>query len=127
MSVARPAFEVWYKSLMKLWNANKVPGPSIAQATMGDLDKAIEQGSVIVGAPDTVRAAIKDQIERLGVNYMTFAFYFGSFGRVGQISRAFRVREIVSLLFCCGCFKKFLRPKQTLWSVPEEIFYFLGQ
>jgi len=78
VSVARPAFEVWYKSLMKLWNDNKVPGPSIAQATMGDLNKAVEQGSVIVGSPDTVRAAIKDQIERLGVNYMTFAFYFGS-------------------------------------------------
>ena len=78
VSVARPAFEVWYKSLMKLWNDNKVPGPSIAQATMGDLNKAVEQGSVIVGSPDTVLAAIKDQIERLGVNYMTFAFYFGS-------------------------------------------------
>ena len=77
-NIARPAYEHWFASLMKLWVENKVQGPAIARDTMGDVNAAIEQGSVIAGSPETVRAEIARQIDLLGVNYMTFAFYFGT-------------------------------------------------
>jgi alkanesulfonate monooxygenase SsuD/methylene tetrahydromethanopterin reductase-like flavin-dependent oxidoreductase (luciferase family) len=77
-NIARPAYERWFASLMKLWVEHKVQGPAIARDTMGDLDAAIDQGSVIAGSPETVRAEIARQIDLLGVNYMTFAFYFGT-------------------------------------------------
>jgi alkanesulfonate monooxygenase SsuD/methylene tetrahydromethanopterin reductase-like flavin-dependent oxidoreductase (luciferase family) len=76
--IARPAYEHWFASLMKLWNDHKVQGPAIARATMGDVDKAIEQGSVIAGSPETVRAEIERQIDALGINYLTLQFYFGT-------------------------------------------------
>ncbi len=76
--IAGPAYERWFTSLMKLWVDNKVQGPAIARDTMGDLDKAIEQGSIIVGSPETVRAEIESQIDTLGINYLTVAFYFGT-------------------------------------------------
>ncbi len=44
----------------------------------GDLDKSLAEGSTIVGSPDTVRAAIEAQIERLGINYFICYFMFGT-------------------------------------------------
>jgi alkanesulfonate monooxygenase SsuD/methylene tetrahydromethanopterin reductase-like flavin-dependent oxidoreductase (luciferase family) len=76
--IAVPAYERWHESLLKLWVDHKLEGPAFARATMGDVNIAIEQGSVIAGSPETVRAQIERQIDTLGVNYMTFAFYFGS-------------------------------------------------
>ena len=63
---------------MKLWVDNNLPGPAFARATQGDIDAAITQGSCIVGSPETVRAEIERQIETLGINYLTLAFYFGT-------------------------------------------------
>ncbi len=77
-NIARPAYEHWFASLMKLWVDNKVQGPAIARDTMGDVNAAIDQGSCIVGSPETVRAEIERQIDCLGVNYITLAFYFGT-------------------------------------------------
>ena len=59
----RRAYEHGFASLMKLWVENKVQGPAIARDTMGDVNAAIEQGSVIAGSPETVRAEIARQID----------------------------------------------------------------
>ncbi len=76
--IAAPAYDQWFSSLMKLWRDNKVQGPGFAHSILENADDAISQGSAIVGTPATVRAEIERQIELLGVNYMTVAFYFGS-------------------------------------------------
>ena len=76
--IARPAYDTWYKSLMKLWGENKVPGPGCARGVLSDLAIAREKGSDIVGSPATVRAEIERQIAETGINYMICGFYFGT-------------------------------------------------
>jgi alkanesulfonate monooxygenase SsuD/methylene tetrahydromethanopterin reductase-like flavin-dependent oxidoreductase (luciferase family) len=46
--------------------------------TSADFDKAIAEGSTIVGTPDIVRAEIERQIETLGINYLICYFMFGN-------------------------------------------------
>ncbi len=78
LRIAAPAYERWYASLIKLWVDNNMPGPAFARTTNGEVTAAIAEGSVIVGSPGTVRARIAEQIDALGVNYFTLAFYFGA-------------------------------------------------
>jgi alkanesulfonate monooxygenase SsuD/methylene tetrahydromethanopterin reductase-like flavin-dependent oxidoreductase (luciferase family) len=43
-----------------------------------DFDAAMAEGTSITGSPDTVRAAIEQQIEELGINYLICYFMFGT-------------------------------------------------
>jgi len=44
----------------------------------GNLERSLAEGSSIVGSPETVRAAIEQQIEVLGINYLICYFMFGT-------------------------------------------------
>jgi alkanesulfonate monooxygenase SsuD/methylene tetrahydromethanopterin reductase-like flavin-dependent oxidoreductase (luciferase family) len=46
--------------------------------TSADFDKAVAEGSTIVGTPDMVRAEIEKQQDALGINYVIGYFMFGN-------------------------------------------------
>jgi alkanesulfonate monooxygenase SsuD/methylene tetrahydromethanopterin reductase-like flavin-dependent oxidoreductase (luciferase family) len=75
--LAEPAFEHWHANLTKLEREN-VAGPRYTGAILGDIDQAVAKGALLVGAPDTVRAAVERQIRELGINYMILGFFFGT-------------------------------------------------
>lgn len=75
--LARPAFAAWHASLTKLEREN-VAGPRYTGAIVGDMDQAVEKGSLLLGTPATVAAAIAKQVEALGINYMILGFFFGT-------------------------------------------------
>jgi alkanesulfonate monooxygenase SsuD/methylene tetrahydromethanopterin reductase-like flavin-dependent oxidoreductase (luciferase family) len=77
MRMARPAYQRWHQSLVKLWVDNKVEGPAFARGTVADVQTAIDAGTDIVGDPAHVTAEIERQVAELGVNYMVCQFYFG--------------------------------------------------
>lgn len=77
IDIARPAHAHWYANLTKLEREN-VDGPKFTGAIIGDMDAAMEKGSVIAGAPETVRNNVARQIEELGVNYMILGMFFGT-------------------------------------------------
>jgi alkanesulfonate monooxygenase SsuD/methylene tetrahydromethanopterin reductase-like flavin-dependent oxidoreductase (luciferase family) len=77
MRIAQPAYDHWYANLTKLEREN-VAGPKITKSMFADAGEAVRRGTVFVGSPATVRAAIAEQVAELGVNYMSLAFYFGS-------------------------------------------------
>lgn len=78
LEIANPAYVAWNKSLTKLWRENNVKGPGFAGKVLADAMDSVNSGAFIVGSPATVREQIEAQIEALGVNYMTCAFYFGT-------------------------------------------------
>jgi alkanesulfonate monooxygenase SsuD/methylene tetrahydromethanopterin reductase-like flavin-dependent oxidoreductase (luciferase family) len=49
-----------------------------APATAGDFDANLAEGSSIVGSPETVRNAIRSQIDALGINYLICYLMFGT-------------------------------------------------
>jgi alkanesulfonate monooxygenase SsuD/methylene tetrahydromethanopterin reductase-like flavin-dependent oxidoreductase (luciferase family) len=49
-----------------------------APPSAGDFEAALAEGSTIAGSPETVRAEIERQIERLGINYLICYFMFGT-------------------------------------------------
>jgi alkanesulfonate monooxygenase SsuD/methylene tetrahydromethanopterin reductase-like flavin-dependent oxidoreductase (luciferase family) len=77
MRIARPAYQRWHQSLVKLWVDNKVEGPAFARGTVADVQTAIDAGTDIIGDPAHVTAEIERQVAELGVNYMVCQFYFG--------------------------------------------------
>ena len=70
---------MYHASLTKLWREN-VATTVAARASVGDIEEAIRQGSVIIGSPETVRAEVQHQIDDLGLNYMTCGMFFGNLG-----------------------------------------------
>jgi alkanesulfonate monooxygenase SsuD/methylene tetrahydromethanopterin reductase-like flavin-dependent oxidoreductase (luciferase family) len=50
----------------------------VARVRTADIDEAIADGSVILGTPDQVGAAIEHQQQELGINYMLGYFMFGN-------------------------------------------------
>ncbi len=77
VAASAPAYNHWYASLTKLERDN-VAGPRIATSMFEDVNEAIDKGLVIVGPPDTVRDALKDQFGRLDANYYILGFFFGT-------------------------------------------------
>jgi alkanesulfonate monooxygenase SsuD/methylene tetrahydromethanopterin reductase-like flavin-dependent oxidoreductase (luciferase family) len=75
-ALAAPAYKVWYDSLVHLWRQFG----SVPFRFAESLDRALELGTAIVGAPATVRAAIERTLEETGCNYLTARFAFGSLG-----------------------------------------------
>lgn len=72
--VARPAYQVFYNNLVKLWrDFNVVP-------TMftSDLDIARNHDAIIVGSPATVRQKVAAYFEQTGCKYLVLSFAWGS-------------------------------------------------
>ncbi|HUB96006.1 MAG TPA: LLM class flavin-dependent oxidoreductase [Stellaceae bacterium] len=75
--IARPAHEQHHEKIMWLLKRN-VTSLNYTQQIVGGFDAAVKAGTVIAGTPDTVRAEIERQAALLGVNYMSFAMFFGN-------------------------------------------------
>ena len=77
--IAKHAFDRWYASFAKLTRENtEGPLPFDLDQIVGDMDTALKNGELIVGAPDTVATAIERQVKTIGVNYVNFTFNFGA-------------------------------------------------
>lgn len=73
--IARPAYRYWFDSLARLWvDHGSFPPIAIPE----DFDVARDQGALVVGAPDTVRAALAAQHEACGFNYAVLQLAFGN-------------------------------------------------
>ncbi|MGE3244829.1 MAG: LLM class flavin-dependent oxidoreductase [Beijerinckiaceae bacterium] len=81
---AGPAYEHWYNSLNWLW---KEHGVKVSANLAGDLKSGVQAGAVIVGSPDTVRAAIAKEREATGYNYLVLQFAYGTLN-VEQVKRS---------------------------------------
>lgn len=75
MDIARRAYARWHASFMFLWKKHAAQ-PMFA-ALPEDFDKVVEMGLAAVGAPDTVREILNQQIAGGGVNYLLCRFAFG--------------------------------------------------
>ena len=74
--IARPAYRKWFDSLMWLWlENNSFPGIPLSQ----DFDESIQDGSLVVGSPDTVRRKFVEQAKRCSHDYLVLKLAFGSF------------------------------------------------
>lgn len=72
---AGPAYQLWYDSLNWLW---KEHGVTVSSNLAGDLKAGVANGAVIVGSPETVRAAIAKEKDATGYNYLVLQFAFGT-------------------------------------------------
>lgn len=75
---AGPAYGRWYDNLNWLW---KEHGAQVSTNLASDLKTGVDNGAVIVGGPDTVRAAIEAEAEATGYNYVVLQFAFGTLTR----------------------------------------------
>ena len=75
---AGPAYERWYDNLNWLW---KEHGAQVSTNLASDLKTGVDNGAVIVGGPDTVRAALAAEAEMTGYNYVILQFAFGTLSR----------------------------------------------
>lgn len=99
MKIAQPAYTTWEANLTKLWRANKVAGPKIAEFIPPTLEEAIQRGSVVVGSADNVKEKLAEHIQALGLNYMVIGFYFGNIEHEQAIaSMQIFSREILPIL-----------------------------
>jgi len=74
LRIARPAYAVWYGSMIKLWRDFGAE-PS---RFFPDLESAIEHDVAIVGSPRTVAEGVANYFEKSGCNYFIGAVAFGS-------------------------------------------------
>jgi alkanesulfonate monooxygenase SsuD/methylene tetrahydromethanopterin reductase-like flavin-dependent oxidoreductase (luciferase family) len=81
---AGPAYQHWYDSLNWLW---KEHGVSVSSNLAGDLKAGVANGAVIVGSPETVRAAIAKEKDATGYNYLVLQFAFGTLS-VPQVEKS---------------------------------------
>ncbi len=72
---AGPAYRHWYDSLNWLWREH---GTTVSANLAGDLKSGVAAGAVIVGSPETVRAAIAKEKDATGYNYLVLQFAFGT-------------------------------------------------
>ena len=82
--IARPAHDHLYanQTYLRRENAKRAtPGLQadyVARVRSAGMDESIAEGTLIVGTPDQVRAAIEQQQEELGFNYFIGYFMFGT-------------------------------------------------
>jgi alkanesulfonate monooxygenase SsuD/methylene tetrahydromethanopterin reductase-like flavin-dependent oxidoreductase (luciferase family) len=76
LTVARPAYKVWYDSLTSLWRQFGSAPVRFADS----LDRAIANDAAIVGSPDTVRAELARHLETSACTYFVGRFVFGTLG-----------------------------------------------
>ncbi len=72
---AGPAYRHWYDSLNWLW---KEHGVTVSANLASTLENGVASGAVIVGSPQTVRAAIEKERNATGYNYAALQFAFGT-------------------------------------------------
>ena len=84
---AAPAYEYWYNNLNWLW---KEHGTSVSTNLAGDLKSGVDNGAVIVGSPETVRAAIEKERAATGYNYLVLQFAYGTL-TVEQVKRSLQL------------------------------------
>jgi alkanesulfonate monooxygenase SsuD/methylene tetrahydromethanopterin reductase-like flavin-dependent oxidoreductase (luciferase family) len=72
--IARPAYDVWYANLTRLWRVFGAVPFRFAES----LDRALAIGTAIVGSPSTVRAEIERHVAASGCNYFVARFAYGS-------------------------------------------------
>lgn len=70
-----PAYSSWYDSLNWLWREH---GATVSTNLAGDLKSGVDNGAVIVGSPETVRAAIAKERDATGYNYLVLQFAYGT-------------------------------------------------
>ena len=75
MGIGRRAYDVWYKSFMKLWWRHGTEPPLAAYAE--NFDGTIKSGLAIAGSVKTVANILEDQIEESDINYFVARFVFG--------------------------------------------------
>jgi alkanesulfonate monooxygenase SsuD/methylene tetrahydromethanopterin reductase-like flavin-dependent oxidoreductase (luciferase family) len=80
--IARPAYKQWFDSLAWLW-LRRGDFPPIALSA--DYDKAIANGTLVVGSPDTVRGLLVEQAQQCGFNYLVLQLAFGSLGHANEM------------------------------------------
>lgn len=79
---ARPAYERWYRSLTHLsgtFGFRQLPA-------IGDFDEARRAGTLVVGAPDAVRAELAGQVAECGFDYLVLQLAFGSLSHQQQMN-----------------------------------------
>jgi alkanesulfonate monooxygenase SsuD/methylene tetrahydromethanopterin reductase-like flavin-dependent oxidoreductase (luciferase family) len=103
LAIADPAYLAWHASLTKLWRENNVQGPSFAGSVLADATDSVNSGAFIVGSPATVREQVEAQIDALGINYLTCAFYFGTIAHEDAMaSMALFAEEVMPKLAATG-------------------------
>lgn len=75
---AEPAYQSWITALNWLWVEH---GTQASSNLAADLKTGVANGAVIVGSPDTVRAAIAEEVAETGANYFVLQFAYGTFSK----------------------------------------------
>jgi len=73
LALARPAYNLWYDALVKLWRAHNA-GPT---SFIDNLDGTIANDGAIVGSPVTVRREVERHLAESGMSYFMCRFAFG--------------------------------------------------
>lgn len=73
--IARPAYTRWFESLIWLWEQR---GLRIPIALSPSYDEARAAGTLVVGAPDTVRGELVEQAGVAEFNYLVLQLAFGT-------------------------------------------------
>ena len=74
LAVAKPAYDDWYRSIMKLWHQND-------DHTYDDLfwwDYCLEGETILIGSVENVREQIQRLVSESGINYFVGSFAWGS-------------------------------------------------
>jgi alkanesulfonate monooxygenase SsuD/methylene tetrahydromethanopterin reductase-like flavin-dependent oxidoreductase (luciferase family) len=75
MNIGRRAYDLWYKSFMKLWWSHKKSPPLAAYTE--SFDGIVASGLAIAGSAKTVQGILENEIEESGINYFVSRFAFG--------------------------------------------------
>ncbi len=98
VKIAEPAFNRWYASLTKLAREH-TGGPVDAAHEIATLQKSMDEGTFIVGSPETVRREVEKQIREMKCNYMGIAFAFGTLtGAQVKSSLTLFAKEVIAKL-----------------------------
>ncbi len=76
LDVARPAYRRWRESFLKLWlRHGKMPSPHAIFPA--EFDEAEATGRAVAGAPDKVRARLREMATESAITYLLCRFAFG--------------------------------------------------
>jgi alkanesulfonate monooxygenase SsuD/methylene tetrahydromethanopterin reductase-like flavin-dependent oxidoreductase (luciferase family) len=73
-ALARPAYDAWYRSIIKLWNDHD----DHSYDALFSWDAAVGGGALVCGSPARVREQVDRLVEESGCNYVIGAFAFGT-------------------------------------------------
>lgn len=76
LAIGRQAWPVFYANFIQLWNKH---GTQPVNAKLPpDFDALLATGHAVAGAPATVAAQLREQLEEGGLNYLIGSFVFGN-------------------------------------------------